>query len=89
MTCDLRFEPAAVDVLTASKNDVKTSRNSNRAFCTTIKLLFHFERINKLDRFQSYWQLFPFFYSLKYYVTLLLSHQSKGCAKMTGMLIKS
>ena len=66
MTCDLRFfVAAAVDVLTASNNDVKTSRNSNRAFCTTIKSLFRFERINKLDRFQSYWQLFSFFLPLE------------------------
>ena len=68
---------ATVDVLTASYNDVlKTCRNSKCIFCMTINLSSQLERINKLERDYSYWQIFSLVCPLKYHVALLSSHQS-------------
>ena len=39
----------------------------------TIKSSFRFERINKVDRYFSHWQVLSFVFPLKYHTTLLLS----------------
>ena len=68
---------ATVNVLTASYNDVlKTCRNSKCTFCMTIKSSSRLERINKLERDNSYWQILSLVCPLKYHLTLLYSHQS-------------
>ena len=67
---------ATVDVLTASYNDVlKTCRNSKCTFCMPIKSSPRLERINKLERDYSYWQILSVVCPLKYHVALLYSHQ--------------
>ena len=53
VTCDLRFVPAAVDVLTAMNNDIKLEETRTMHFCVTIYSSFRFERMNTLDRFYS------------------------------------
>ena len=64
------------DVLTSSYNDVlKSCRNSKRIFCMTIKSSSLLERINKLQRDYSYWQILSLVCPLKYHVTLLYSCQ--------------
>ena len=63
---------ATVDVLTASNNDINFVEIQPYIF----KSLFRFERINKVDRDFSYWQILSFVCPLKYHVTLLLSHHS-------------
>ena len=47
---------ATVDVLTASNNDVDFVEAGNRVFCMDRR----FERINKVDRDFSYWQILCF-----------------------------
>ena len=62
-----------VDVLTASNNYVKLVETWTVYFAN-VKLPYRFERINKLDRDYSYWDILSLVCPLKYRVTFLLSH---------------
>ena len=54
----------------------KSCRNSNSTFCMAIKLRLVFNRINKVDRDYSYWQILSLVCPLEFQVTLLLCHRS-------------
>ena len=48
---------ATVDILRASDSDVKLVETRTVHF-SRLKSLFRFEQMNKLDRYNSYWQIF-------------------------------
>ena len=56
------------DVLTASNSDVKLAK-LEPYISHDFKSSFRFERKNKLDRDDSYWQILLFVYFLEYNVT--------------------
>ena len=62
----------------------KTWKNSSCTFRMTIKSSSRFERINKLDRDFSCWQILSLACLLKYHATLLLSHHSYSACKDSG-----
>ena len=66
---------ATVDVLTASRDDVKLVEARTVHF-SSLKLSSFFEKIKNLDRDYSYWQILSPVCHLKVHVTLLLPHLS-------------
>ena len=59
----LQYSEATVNVLMANSNDV------NLANTLDTEIVVSFDRINKLDRDYSYWQILSLVCPLKYHVT--------------------
>ena len=71
---------ATANVLTASNTEAGLVVTHDYKVVASTRL----KRIKKLDRDYSHWQMLSLACSLKYHVTLLLSHQSQSACKDGG-----
>ena len=60
----LQYSEATVNVLMANSNDVNLANTLDN-----FEIVVSFDRINKLDRDYSYWQILSLVCPLKYHVT--------------------
>ena len=60
----LQYSVATVNVLMANSNDVNLANTLDN-----FEIVVSFDRINKLDRDYSYWQILSLVCPLKYHVT--------------------